>query len=94
VSRADELRSRMGAAIQRAPATEQPAPRARPPRVKPVRITVDLDPGDHRALKLWALQHADGAALADVVRVMVAMLDTDPDYASRVADGVRERREP
>ncbi|THJ74767.1 MULTISPECIES: hypothetical protein [Frankia] len=111
-SRREDLAARAAAVTTHAnpdpPADEsdgEPAPatprRARggapPPRTRPVRITVDLAPVDHRALKRWADDAADevgtaGVALADVVRVLLDRLHADPALRQAVIEGLRERR--
>lgn len=58
------------------------APRASAVRTRPVRITIDLDPADHRKLKAWAAQLAaeldqPRLSLADVIRGVIRALD-DP----------------
>jgi hypothetical protein len=60
----------------RAPKVGAKAPAARRRRSKPVRLTIDFDPELHRALKSWALNEADNASIADVVRAMIAVLTT------------------
>jgi hypothetical protein len=52
-------------------------------RVKPVRVTVDLDPAAYDALRDWA--HHARMSHADVLRNLVGLLD-DPGVAERVKD--------
>lgn len=53
-------------------------------RLKPVRVTVDLDPGAYDALRDWAYQAR--MSHADVLRNLLALLD-DPRIAERVQSG-------
>lgn len=53
---------------------EAPTP-VRPPRVRRVRFTLDLDPEQHKALKRFALE-ADADA-SEVMRTLLAQLQTD-----------------
>lgn len=64
-------------------------------RTRPVRITVDLTPERHRALKRWARDTADDlevtdVPLADVVRVLVRRLVEDDALAEAVRADLRE----
>lgn len=52
------------------------------PRVKPVRITVDLDPALHKQLKLFAVE-ADTDA-SSIIRALIAQITTDPTLAASV----------
>lgn len=59
------------------------------PRTKPVKMTVDLAPIEHRKLRLWCAQTAADlelpeVAASEVVRVLVARLQTDPGLAEAV----------
>lgn len=81
--------------------TQEPAPARRAsaaPRTRPVRITVDLAPVDHRRLKRWCDDVAEpvGTAtvpLADVVRVLLARLHADRDLQAQVIDDLRRRND-
>jgi hypothetical protein len=57
-------------------------------RTRPVRITVDLAPPLHRAVKDWARTTAADlgrdVALAEVIRVLLTQLDADPELARQV----------
>lgn len=56
--------------------TEDEAPElTKPPRVRRVRFTLDLDPEQHKALKRFALE-ADADA-SEVMRTLLAQLQTD-----------------
>lgn len=60
-------------------------------RTRPVRITVELSPLEHRKLRRLCDQYADqlGAAQvagAEVVRVLLALVDADETLAARVGD--------
>lgn len=61
------------------------------PRIRPVRITVDLDPQTHKALKLWSLTTGNGAALADVVRALSEQLLSDTGFAETIATKLERR---
>lgn len=67
-------------------------------RTRPVRITVDLAPADHRRFKRWLDDTAaelDWATVpaAEVVRVLLDQLDQDPELSARVRSSLRTRRE-
>lgn len=62
-----------------------------PPRVTPVRITVDLEPDLHKRLKLWAVEAGD-SKLAEVVRVLVEEMLDDPNLAELVHRKVLTRK--
>jgi hypothetical protein len=51
-------------------------------RVKPVRVTVDLDPASYDVLRDWA--HNARMSHADVLRALVALLPADVSVAERV----------
>lgn len=66
-----------------------PVKRSSAVRTKPVRMTVDMPPSLHRRLKGWtgfASQHLDVADVpaAEVVRILVELLTTEPDKATEV----------
>jgi hypothetical protein len=44
-------------------------------RVKPVRVTVDLDPGDYDVLRDFA--HSERMTHTDILRALVKLLDDD-----------------
>lgn len=93
----DAQRQQMGLSLRsRSRADDQPEtpePKVIAPRIKPVRITVDLEPDLHRRLKLWAVEH-DDAKLAEVVRVLAQeLVSTDPDGSPtrpELVDAVRK----
>lgn len=77
--KASDLAARMRGAATRPPAASAPpvtAAVAPPVAGRPVRFTLDLDRDAHRALKRYAVEH--DARAADVLRVLLGLLDTDP----------------
>ena len=58
------------------------APRPHAPRVKPVRVTVDLAPDLHNQLKVWAA--TESVKLSEVFRALAGELLTDAELAERV----------
>lgn len=73
--------------IRRGSPVVQPARAISPGvRVKPVRVTVDLDPAAYDALRDWA--HHARMSHADVLRNLVGLLD-DPGVASKVRSAVQ-----
>ena len=54
---------------------------AGPVRVKPYRLTVDLEPADYEHLRDWA--HQARMSHSDVLRALVKLLD-DPSVAQQV----------
>lgn len=90
--RGDERRGKIGRTLRAgSPATQgRDATReARPAGGKPIRITVDLDPGLHRFLKQYSLDA--GARGAAVVRKLLEELRDDPDLDARVREGLADR---
>lgn len=79
-------------------AAKPPSTRARPKagtRTKPVKMTVDLSPIEHRKLRLWCAQTAADlelpeVAASEVVRVLVARLQSDADLAERIRADLAE----
>jgi hypothetical protein len=87
------------AADRQTPPAAAPAPAPAPPgtggkavrapRTKPVRVTLDLAPAQHRALKAWCNQAAlDGQLptvnLAHVFRILGDLLLNESDVTERV----------
>jgi hypothetical protein len=77
-------------------AATTPTPRARQERVvqqtRPVRITLDLDPARHRALRQFALDQR--AQASRVLRALIDLLETDPTVTAAIIDRLaRERQE-
>ena len=59
---------------------------AKAPRVKPVRITVDLDPSAHKALKLFAVKAETDAS--SVIRALLSELHDDPALRATITGQV------
>ena len=74
--------------MRRAKATASPAVRtvgessAKAPRVKPVRITIDLDPRQHKELKQFAIDN--DLRSSQIVRALLEELIGDPVLATTV----------
>jgi hypothetical protein len=84
-TRAAATESKMANALHRRGGTKDAAAPARPvvaPRVKPVRITVDLEPATHKAAKLASVEMS--APLAAVIRALLDELADDPELVERV----------
>lgn len=67
---------------------------ARVPRTRPVRVTVELSPMEHKALRQWCAQTSADLDLpvvagAEVFRALLALMRNDP----AVADAVRAELE-
>ncbi|WP_412030497.1 hypothetical protein [Deinococcus yunweiensis] len=63
-----------------------PALPASPPRVRPVRFTLDLEPSVHKNLKRFALE-ADADA-SEVLRALLALLHTDAQVRNAVLTAI------
>ncbi|MFI1890747.1 hypothetical protein [Streptomyces jumonjinensis] len=70
---------------------EMPSGPAAPPSVRtaPIRVTLDLTPADHRALKRWCNATAveldlPQVPLAPVLRLLGEELLNDPELAARI----------
>lgn len=55
-------------------------------KTKPVRITLDLAPEQHRFLKFFSIQN--GIPSAMTMRCLLYMLETDINVAQRVVDEI------
>ena len=78
-------------------AANRPAQRERV-RTAPIRVTLDLPPADHAALKRWCNRAAvtadlPGVALAPVLRLLGAELLRDDKLASRIIGHLLEQAE-
>lgn len=67
------------------------------PRVRPIRITVDLPPAEHQALARLALDAAGRLGLGrvhgqEVVRALVRRLLADPEMQAQIITDVGEAR--
>lgn len=90
---AKRRRTDYGAAADRTaptPAPPRPAtPAARPPRTKPIRITLDLDPTLYHQLNVWRNRAAADmgltrVTLAQVLRILGELLLEESDIAEKV----------
>ena len=63
-------------------------PRPEAPRVKPVRITVDLAPDLHNQLKVWSAQ--ENVKLSEVVRALSSRMLADPALATQIRADIRK----
>jgi hypothetical protein len=98
--RADAERSRKYSATPLTPAVAaaQTEPfaigRTRSPKT---RRTVDLSPGQHRALDIWQREAADRLGLArvtgqEVLAALVDQLVSDPQLSAQITRSIRARR--
>jgi len=73
---------------------------ARTPRPRSVRLTVDLPPEDHTKLRQWCTEVAvrldrGRISQADVIRVLLHRLHTDPELKDQVIAALADRhRQP
>lgn len=72
------------------------SPRKAAPRAKPVRVTTDLPPQNYRQLVAYCAELAEtlGRAKvphAEVIRSLIAQLDSDASLQSVIADAVQVR---
>lgn len=63
----------------------------------PVKLTIELDPEQHRKLKTFALLKAEDASLAEIIRAAINVLEDHPRLAKAVVEEAarmkRQRRE-
>lgn len=98
-ARAAKLSTRQPQKAARAAAAE-PAPATKPaaaPRVKPVRLSLDLAPQSYRSLKLICDELAVELGRArvtqsEVMRAMVTLLDEAPAVRQALTDAIRDER--
>ena len=88
-------KAQLAAALNRRPATGEEEPDALTgtiaPRVKPVRVTVDMEPDLHKRIKVWAVE-SDDLKLAEVVRVLIEEMLDKPELAELVRRKVLTRK--
>lgn len=83
-------RTNLKAAGDRTAPTKAPATKAaKAPRTKPIRVTLDLEPKQHMALKQWCNAAAvetqlPNVSLATVYRILGDLLVTDDAIAEQV----------
>jgi hypothetical protein len=82
--------ARMASALKREPrpGAEPSATRPAPPRVKPIRTTLDLEPAEHKTAKFLALE-VDAPSLAALLRVLLQVAREDSDLTERVRERLR-----
>lgn len=94
-------RDRRGGLAARAAAVTGPQPadaapeQARPPRTRPVRVTVELSPIEHKALRQWCAQVSADLDLplvagAEVFRTLLGLMRDDSAVADRVREALAE----
>jgi hypothetical protein len=76
------------------PTAPDAAPAATAPRTKPVRVTVELSPIEHRKLRKLCDRFIDELDLAEVARAeifraLLNLADQDPQLADRLAQELR-----
>lgn len=77
------------AAVAGGAAPSDPETTARAPRTRPVRVTVELSPMEHKALRQWCAQTSADLDLplvagAEVFRALLSLMRTDPAVAEAV----------
>ncbi|GAA5170841.1 hypothetical protein GCM10023321_68560 [Pseudonocardia eucalypti] len=77
------------AAVAGGTAPADPEAAARAPRTRPVRVTVELSPMEHKALRQWCAQTSADLDLplvagAEVFRALLSLMRTDPAVAEAV----------
>lgn len=94
-SRRSELAARAAAVATPVPApsdSEQPGPRdaePRVPRTRPVRVTVELSPMEHKQLRRWCAETSADLDLpvvagAEVFRALLNLMHDHPEVAEQV----------
>ncbi len=85
-----ELAARAAAVAHTAPTPPPPeVPPARPPRTRPVRVTVELSPREHQALRQWCARTSADLDLplvagAEVFRALLGLMREQPAVADQV----------
>ncbi|WP_028927220.1 hypothetical protein [Pseudonocardia acaciae] len=87
-NRRTDLAARAAAVAEGGGAVVDP-PAQRVPRTRPVRVTVELSPMEHKALRQWCAQTSAELDLpvvagAEVFRVLLALMRDDPSMADAV----------
>lgn len=87
-SRRADLAAR-AAAVAAARGEEEPARAERVPRTRPVRVTVELSPMEHKALRQWCAQTSAELDLplvagAEVFRALLSLMRNQPEVAEAV----------
>lgn len=89
-SRRSELAARAATVAAGPPADQYSAPETtRAPRTRPVRVTVELSPMEHKALRQWCANTAADLDLpvvagAEVFRALLSLMREDTELADRV----------
>jgi hypothetical protein len=66
--------------------------RAVPTPADTIRFSLDLDRAEHQQMKLFAIEQGTQASV--IGRILVEMLNADPQIADRVAARLNELRQP
>jgi hypothetical protein len=80
--------ARPGATAERSPALAEVPIRPE----KPVRITLDLSPAVHRALRDFAADTGPGVSAAETLRAMIAVTVADKGVSAEVREQIRQAR--
>lgn len=88
-SRRTELAARAAAVAAGDPVPPDADDEPRVPRTRPVRVTVELSPMEHKLLRRWCAESSADLDLpvvagAEVFRALLSLMHSDPEVAERV----------